>query len=235
MNAPLRSSFAPWAKYSSLIAAAAVLIAMHREIARRPNAADAVPFHAAAAAAVASLPARFGDWEGEEAPIPASASALLKPNAIMSRRFRNTTTGESVSMTLVQCRDTGDMAGHYPPICYPGMGWEERRTRSEQVIDVAGLQVRMRRYEFSRLQYDQERSLVVYNVFAVPGQGMPIDMETIRAAAADYTARPFGAAQVQVVFGRSRPVEEERRLVESLLTPMRPVLELLSDPSWKKR
>lgn len=235
MNAPSRTFLAPWIRYSTLIAAAMVLVAMNREIGRRPSAADAAPFHAAAAEAIAALPAKFGDWEGEEAPIPASATALLKPNAIMSRQFRNTATGQELAVTLVQCRETGDMAGHYPPICYPGMGWEERETRDRRVVDVGGLPVTMMRYEFIRRQYEQERTLVVYNVFAVPGQGMPIDMETIRAAAADYAARPFGAAQVQVVMTRPGLPDDERRVVESVLAPMRSVLELLSDPSWKKR
>lgn len=204
------------------------------EFARRPSAGDAVPFHAAAAKAIEALPDEFGDWDATEIPVPASAQTLLKPNAMLSRALTNKKSGEQVSIVLVQCRDTRDMAGHYPPICYPGQGWTEAADRREVQLHVAERPITAVRYEFTRSAFDRDRVLVVYNFFAVPGQGTPSDMDTIRRAASDYSARPFGAAQVQIVLTRKQTAEEESRLVESALSPMADVVDLLSDPKWRR-
>lgn len=204
------------------------------EFARRPDAGDAEPFHAAAAKAIESLPDKFGDWETAEIPIPASAQTLLKPNAMLSRALTNRVTGEQASLVLVQCRDTRDMAGHYPPICYPGQGWTENAPRRPVELTAGDRKVTAIRYEFTRSAFDRDRMLVVYNFFAIPGQGTPSDMDTIRRAASDYSARPFGAAQVQIVLTRRQSAEEEQRLVESALSPMADVVDLLSDPKWRR-
>lgn len=218
-----------------LIIAALVVVAMQFEIGRRPTAVDAEPFHAAAAAAIAAIPARYEGWDSTDVPVPPSALTLLKPNTLLSRRCTNPEFGEDISLTLVQCRDTRDMSGHYPPICYPGVGWVELPDRRVVELDIKGRSVRAVRYEFERQAFDQQRLLVVYNFFAVPGQGLPQDMDAIRTAAEDYTARPFGAAQVQVALTRRRTPADERAIVESVLAPFGPVLDLLSDSTWRKR
>jgi len=218
------------------IAVAAILVAaMSLETEGRPSAADGNEFHAAAAEAVGELPLQFGDWRGEEVAVPAAAQVLLKPNAILSRRFVNRRTGDTISMSLVQCRDTRDMAGHYPPICYPGMGWAEKAPAREVPIDVDGTRLIAMRYHFTRQFFDQERTLIVYNFFAMPGEGFPAEMGAIRRAASDYTSRPYGAAQVQVALNQAREPSEEKQLVQAVLMPCAPALRLLSDPNWKNR
>lgn len=222
-------------RFIPLAVAGVLVAAMGLETEGRPSAADGVAFHAAAAKAVGELPLQFGEWKGEEVPVPAAAQVLLKPNALLSRRFVNRRTGEAVSMSLVQCRDTRDMAGHYPPICYPGMGWAEKSPAKEVSIDVDGVRLIAMRYHFVRQFFDQERTLVVYNFFAMPGEGFPSEMEAIRRAASDYTSRPYGAAQVQVALNQAREPSEEKQLVQAVLMPCAPALRLLSDPNWKKR
>lgn len=217
-----------------LIFAALVIMAMHIETGGRPSAADAVQFHIEAARVIGSIPAKFETWESVEIPVPVSAQTLLRPNALMSRRYTNVTSGEQASVMLVQCRDTRDMAGHYPPICYPGTGWFER-DRDKVRLTFGGRVIEAMRYEFDQRRYDEYKTLVVYNFFAVPGQGFPIDMAAIRQAGSEYASRPFGAAQVQVAFARRRPEAEERSLVESLLEPIGPALDVLSSPDWRRR
>lgn len=202
---------------------------------RRPGPADAAPFHAAAAAAIKAIPRTFGDWEGTDIEVPASAQALLKPNALLSRNCVDRRSGEQVGLLLVQCRDTRDMAGHFPPICYPGQGWVISPDQRVVGIQVEGRTIRAARYQFHRRTFDQERTLVVYDFFAVPGLGILIDMDAIRKTASDYTARPFGAAQVQVVLNRQHPQDEERMLVQAVLAPLAPALDVLSDPMWRRK
>lgn len=225
-------------RYLSLISGMAIVGLMGTEFAYRPSAADAAPFHAAAANAIRSIPSQFGPWQGSDTPVPTSAQALLKPNAIVSRSYINRETDEQASLVIVQCRDTRDMAGHYPPICYPGQGWSESPgTRRIATIAITNRELQATRYEFKRSAFDRERTLVVYNFFAIPGKGLPTDMDAIRRAAADYAARPFGAAQFQVVlFNPSSrySAEQEIAIVESLLVPASSVVDLLSDSNWSR-
>ena len=223
------------AGYLPLVLAFACTMAMAWEVHRRPTPADAAPFHAAAADAIRALPMKFGDWEGVEVPVPQAAQSLLKPNALLSRSFKNSSTGERASLVLVQCKDTRDMGGHYPPICYPGQGWVEDGPQQQVAIAVGGRAINTIRYEFRRESFDRVRRLVVYNFFAIPGQGLPTDMKSVRAAGEDYTARPFGAAQLQVVLDGQRPLEREKAIVAELLGPLDSVVDLLSNGNWRSR
>ncbi len=226
------------AGYIPLLAAAILTALMAWEVAGRPTPKDAEPFHRQAALAIDSIPIKFGSWEGSTISVPESAQALLKPNAILSRRYQNPQTNEQASLVVVQCRDTRDMAGHYPPICYPGQGWK-LDVHANRVVEIPleHVTVKAMRYEFDRSGggFDRDRTLTVYNFFAIPGQGLPIDMEAVRAAAADYTARPFGAAQFQVVFDSRLPIADEEKVVTALLSQIEPVIILLSDPKWRSR
>jgi EpsI family protein len=217
----------------SLACSFLVLLLMAAEGTRRPSPATAAPFHKAAAAAIAAVPLNLGDWAGTDIPVPASAQTLLRPNAMLSRAFTQRGTGEALSLALVQCRDTRDMAGHYPPICYPGQGWAQGGEGVPVTLSVGPHTVRATRYQFTRGSLEGDRTLVIYNFFAVPGEGFLADMAGIRTLASRFTARPFGAAQIQVVFGRSRPTAEEVPLVQDILNPLADVLTTLTDPAWR--
>jgi len=223
------------AGYLPLVLAFACTMAMAWEVNRRPTPADAEPFHTAAAEMIKALPIKFGVWEGVEVPVPQAAQSLLKPNALLSRSYKNTSTGERASLVLVQCKDTRDMGGHYPPICYPGQGWVEDGPQQQVAVTVGSRPVNMIRYNFRRESFDRDRRLVVYNFFAIPGQGLPTDMKSVRASAEDYTARPFGAGQFQVVLDGQRPIEREQAIVAELLGPLDAVIGLLSDNKWRSR
>lgn len=226
------------AGYVPLLVGCLLTALMAWEVAGRPTPEDAAPFHHAAREAIEAIPIKFGSWEGSTVSVPESAQTLLKPNAILSRRYRDTASGDQASLVVVQCKDTRDMAGHYPPICYPGQGWK-LDTQTTQVVEIPleHTTLKVMRYEFNRSGggFDQDRTLTVYNFFAIPGQGLPIDMTAVRAAAADYTARPFGAAQFQVVFDGRRSIADEEKTVSALLSPIEPVITLLSDPTWRSR
>lgn len=223
-------------RYLSLASGLVVVGAMAAEFSRRPAAADAAPFHAAAAQAIGDVPIKFGGWEGTDVPVPTSAQALLKPNALLSRAYVNKSTNEQASLVVVQCRDTRDMAGHYPPVCYPGQGWAESADRRLVQLRLDHRLIGATRYQFKRSAFDAERTLVVYNFFALPGRGLPTDMDAIRRGAADYAGRPFGAAQVQIVLAAPNiryNTDQEIAIVESLLSPLGPVVDVLSDPKWR--
>lgn len=217
-----------------VLCAGLLATAMFVEVALRPAPSDATPFHSAALAAIDAIPVTMGEWEGTDIPIPTSARALLRPNATLSRSYRNRSTGDRGTLIIVQCRDTRDMAGHYPPICYPGQGWKKHGEFLPVQLTIASRPVVAVRYEFERPEMGTTRRVVVYGFFAVPGAGFPSDMQQIRAIASDYVSRPYGAAQIQVVLSDSIEAQREVNVVEALLNAVAPVLDLLADPTWKR-
>src|SRR4051794_30845872 len=84
---------------------------------------DAAPFHARARKAIEAYPYVIGYWAGKDVEVPTAAVKLLHPNMIVSRHFVNQ--GErwgtvlEADVLIVQCADSRDMTGHFPPICYP--------------------------------------------------------------------------------------------------------------------
>lgn len=220
-------------KYLSPVLTLLLLSLMLLDVRAREKAADAGPFHAAAAHAINSIPYTLGDWRATDLPLPAAAVTLLKPNATATRLYQNQITGERATMVIVQCRDARDMAGHYPPICYKGQGWVARQEPTPITLTVTGAALPVVRYDFTRPAFDRDQSVVIYGVFAVPGKGFPLDMDRIRRLAADYASRPFGAAQIHIVLNERISAEREQEIASELLGFVRPTLELLADGSWR--
>lgn len=190
----------------------------------RPKPTDADPFHANVRAALEAFPYRIGPWEGQAVPVPESAQALLRPNALLSREFVDRAGRRSATLIVVQTRDSRDMQGHYPPNCYPSQGWTSLNAGEESSVQLAGETMPVIRYEFQRTGFDRQRRLVIYSFFVLPGKGYALDMNAVSQAAADYRARGFGAAQVQIVMDDSWSKSEEVAVCEELLEPLAPVI-----------
>src|SRR5688500_20316463 len=112
-----------------------------------PPAAEA--YHAAVRAAAKNMAPTWGSWLAVEVPVPVAAVKMLHPNIIISRRFQNISTGESVSVLLVHVKDARDLLGHYPPVCYPGQGWRTQSINEVQWNSGAAV-VQGTQYEFQR-------------------------------------------------------------------------------------
>ena len=122
--------------------------------------ADTVPYHQKIVKVAASALMRIGDWMGYDQVTPESAIKLLRPNVIVSKRYLNYVTGETVSFLLVDCTDARDLQGHYPPICYPNQGWLQMTSESRD-WQVGDLKLTGMQYDFVKKQYDPERNLPV--------------------------------------------------------------------------
>ena len=166
------------------------------------------PFHARAAAAIENIPDVAGDWVGEEKPLAAAETAMLKPNAYRCIAFKNTAdiaAGRSPRqawLVVVQCKRAGFMDGHYPPNCY--------ESRGDKMIDgrgnprewaVAGRKIDGMEYFFERHVQGRVGRNAVYNFMVLPEKGVRPDITSVNASAEDYQQRYYGAAQFQLVFG----------------------------------
>lgn len=208
----------------SLLMAAGLFAQMQRYILR----SDPEPYHERVRAAVADIPIHFGDWEGEEVLIPPAAGRLLRPNAIMSRYYQDQTRGLWASLVVVHCRDPRDMAGHYPPNCYPGTGWMQRGEAADVKCEIDGAVFPLAEYRFSRTEYHQISSRRIYNFFVLPSVGLVTQMSEVKRATGDYRSRPFGAAQIQIIVDASTPEAERQRILRDMMQVLAPVIEVLA-------
>jgi hypothetical protein len=200
------------------------------------------PYHAAARAAVANVPYVIGYWTGTDQEIPTAAQKLLRPNAMLCRLYANNSLATSnasaeelrtqqrtASLLIVQCRDSRDMLGHYPPVCYRSRGDNmESKNCGPRDWVVNGVTIPGYEYQFTRVRREMTLRTVVYNFLIVPGRGIVRDMKGIEQAAEDYQQRYYGAAQFQVVFDSDASAEASpERLDEIFATLIGPNLNLI--------
>ena len=182
---------------------------------------DATPFHQSVRNAIEAIPERTGLWYGDDINVPLPAAKLLRPNALFARRYQ-LRTGQAATLVIVHCTDSRDMSGHYPPNCYPANGWTPvgGRVESSLILNKRAIPVAIYRYHRTEL------GITVYNFFILPRE-LTTRMEAVRRSGGDRQSRPFGAAQVQVILNDDIKLDEADRIVEELLTPVAPVIELI--------
>ena len=177
-------------------------------------------------AAFESFPSKFGDWVAQDAPIPAEAMRLLRPNSLLSRQYTNVTTNERCSVLLVDCTDARDLQCHYPPVCYPGHGWKLIR-RDERDREIDGERIVGTDYEFSRTKFESASGIVASSTMILPdGRFMP-DMRGVDAAAADVRRRVYGAAQIQIIVDGTMTESKRERIVQSMYALHKPLLDVI--------
>jgi hypothetical protein len=183
-------------------------VAVDRWILREPS-LDPTHYHSRVKAEAARIPLHFANWLGADVPVPNAATQMLKPNVLLSRRYQQLSTDQSVTVLLVQCADARDIQGHYPPVCYPGQGWalvssEPREWNTGRRI-VLGM-----RYVFRTGELAESNETTIDNFMLLPDGRTARTMDDVRLAAADRRRRLFGAAQVQIVYGAN--LTEQQRL-----------------------
>ena len=210
----------------------ALLIGIYAEAKMRPTAASAEPYHAAAKAAIESIPQTVGTWSSRTAKEPEEAIKLLRPNKILCLQyFDNDTTKQfwqsrTATLLVVQCKEANDMSGHWPPNCYVNSG-EEKIYEKPCDWTVGGLTIPGVEYHFQKITATRSQRTAVYNFLIVPGTGILRDMDGVRAAAGDYQRHYFGAAQFQLVMDADLPENVRSEIFQTLMEPCVPVIETL--------
>lgn len=186
-------------------------------------------YHQSVKAAAGRFPLDFGSWTGHEVELPPSATQLLRPNAIVAREYQTREHGGvSVTLMLVQCADTRDMQGHYPPNCYPAHGWEAGGMGASDIEEGAVFgSIPAARYDFFQQIGDDVRRIRVYNLFVLPSGATTTSMDEVREASADYQVRPYGAAQVQVLLDGAIPESEDAWVLDQMRAIAEPVMQCL--------
>ena len=220
MNRRFRTKPALWLGLLALLLLAGV--AMQRLAYATPEAAKA--YHKAVAGAVEAVPETVGPWVGSESPVPRAAVQLLRPNVILSRSYHHPETGQRISLMIVHCRRARDLAGHYPPNCYPANGWEKESV-SYHAWQVMGDRLPLAEYVFERNMATRSARMRILNTLILPGGELTPEMSQVRRAAADYQRRVYGAGQLQVIFHEPTPAKQRRQIFERFYRAMRPAIQ----------
>jgi hypothetical protein len=225
---------------ASPLLCALLLAGMVAEARTRVKAGDAEPFHRRAAAAIAAIEPRLlaSRWQIEEIPVPKAATDLLHPNALLSltlhERLAN---GRDVvgNLLIVQCKDAGDMQGHYPKNCYPANG-EQLTGEWARTWNIGGMAIPGTEYRFVEPQQGMDVTTRVYNFFVIPEipeigrhsmQGIYPDINAIYKSGEDYQRRYYGAAQFQFIFPDEMTEAERDQFMSDVLAPNLSVIEVL--------
>lgn len=207
-------------------------IALQQRGRLRPDDPRVVAYHARAKKVIQEMDWRINAlgsiWTAVERTPETAAVRLLRPNIILSRRYvQNTTSARPMTaeLLIVQCRDSRDMIGHYPPVCYQNIGHEMAQPTGRGPIKVGDVAVPFTEYRFQKYTQGRAETIFVYNFFVVPGRGVVDDIRGINESAEDYERRFFGAAQFQVVIQEAVvPVPSDRDEIFTALLRSRPEL-----------
>ena len=172
----------------------------------------------------AEVPVFIDNWVGREEIVAQEAQKLLRPNAILSRRYD--LMGEprgSVQVLVVHCGDARDMIGHYPPICYPSAGFIEDRVSENRdtAISVAGRTLPVRQYVFHRARDRASlEQLRVFNAFVLPDGTVTREIDDINKQSERLAVTVQGVAQMQVVTPAAMPLDQALNAAQELLGGM---------------
>ncbi len=193
--------------------------------AMRPGPSDAEPYHQAIKSLTLEMPYQIGPWNGVDMELDWSAVKLLRPNAIIKRKYTHEITGRTAWFVLIQCKDARDMGGHYPPECYPANGWEvtkaERYEWRMDDVTVPGMQYHVRRHG---IHAKESRNA---NIIILPDGRFVRRMDEVWEVASDYYRHYYGAAQIQVVCNEPITQNEFDEIVVLFINHAEPVIEMI--------
>lgn len=209
------------------LACVILLAGVYGETLRRIQPVNVEPFHAEAKTVIENVPYQLSGWVGSDSAIPPAAMKLLHPNIMLSRMYVNPSQmGMWCGLLIEECRDSRDMLGHYPPICYPAHGMTQN-SALQRDWDIDGVPVHGMEYKFTSTEGGQSHVVPVYNFMIVPGVGCVRDMKALQSAAKDYQRRYFGAAQIQLTFPPNLTDEQQDQIFSALMSPNAQMLRTL--------
>lgn len=179
-------------------------------------------------AAVKELPFSVDRWVGQDTDVTPSAQQLLKPNAIVQRRYIDPITNENFSVLVVHCGNTRDMQGHFPPVCYPAHGWDITGTE-RRMVTADGIEYPFTVYSMAYGSGLERETVLNYNYFVLPNKegGSVVTPNTARLERLSHEAgsAALGSAQVQVLFSTRSSEAFRDEAFRKTLEALRPMLD----------
>ncbi|MEM9415342.1 MAG: hypothetical protein AAGA29_07690 [Planctomycetota bacterium] len=198
---------------------AALLIGVFAYSFTLPTPKDAEAYHARVVAAAETMPETFTGWTAEEITMESGAMELLKPNVAIRLRLSHPDYAMPMEFLIVQCRDARDLAGHYPPKCYPQVNGYVPLESHERNWRAGGLDVPGMEYRFALSDLPGAAERYVLHFMMLPDGRIVRNIDAIYEAGADYLRRHHGAAQCQLFIRDASLSQAERdRAFNEILT-----------------
>ena len=173
-------------------------------------------YHADVSESINAIPQQIGDWIGTDDPeVTPAQQRILKPNIILQRTYRQPGSSDYLRLLVVHCKDSRDMNGHYPRICYPNTGWSLDGAEPMS-IRMGSTAIPATHYSFSSTRDGRDVEMYNINFFVLPARGtnLAADMAALEASARSVTHSGLGAAQVQIMSNQPLNTEEWRPMIE---------------------
>jgi len=211
--------------FAPAIAVVIILIAMGFSL-TLPGPKGAEAYHSSIRDVAMEMPLEFGQWEGIEQDIPRGSIKILRPNVAMRIQFRaEHHYMRPVEFLMIQCRDARDLAGHFPPECYPSVNGYVLEESIPREWAADGLSIPGMEYHFKTSASLDADAVIIYHFMILPDGRIVREMDEIYKAGADYMRRHHGAAQCQVFFGQQDLTDEDRDLAfEEIIAAHAPLI-----------
>jgi hypothetical protein len=187
---------------------------------------DVTEYHREVRDAASRIPLQFGQWTGTDVPLDYDVNRMLHPNVMICRDYVEAGTGRQMWLLLVQCEDAIGLGGHYPPNCYPNIGYTltstEPRTWHSGPLTVSGAD-----FTFSRDGADPSSAITVATFLELPDGTTTSEMEPIYIAGADIHRRYYGAAEAQFLFAADVPRTRRDQIISEFLSEMRATVQAI--------
>jgi hypothetical protein len=173
-------------------------------------------YHADVSESINAIPQQIGDWIGTDDPdVTPAQQRILKPNIILQRTYRQPGSSDYIRLLVVHCKDSRDMNGHYPRICYPNMGWQ-LQSAEPMSIRLGTTAIPATHYAFELSSDGRNVEMYNINFFVLPARGtnLAADMNALEASARSVTHAGLGAAQVQIMSNQALNTEQWRPIIE---------------------
>ena len=213
------------------IASAAALAALAALGTLRPSAPQGVKGYITAVVnQIDDTPYRINGWTGRDLnQPPTEAVDMLRPSRVLHRGYMSDGSRDEVRIVIVHCPDVRDMAGHHPPNCYPATGWTSVEAGTMQ-IDAFGGEQTFALHRFARREGGTNHRLTIASGFVVPGHDAVIpDMAELRSVSENRRRTKLGAAQVQIIIDKAAGQDEIRRVIETFLPALEPVVDRVTE------
>jgi len=194
---------------------------------QRISVADTVSYHAEVREAVQDIPMEIDGWRGKEIELPEFALNLLRPNVIVHRNYVDLESGHEARLTFVHAKDARYLIDHYPPSCYPSFGWTYLKPQSTLSMQWETSYDSVPGAEFAFVSSGRRKTspeIYVRNFIVLHQDGLHHDHQEVHIAAADFTRRIFGAAQMSVMLRATVPAAERDAIFHAMLEAVEPAV-----------
>lgn len=173
-------------------------------------------YHAEVRDAINEIPQQIGDWIGTDDPeVTPAQQRILRPNIIVQRTYRQPGSSQYLRLLVVHCKDSRDMNGHYPRICYPNTGWALNSSEPMSIRLDSATAIPATHYMFSMTRDGRDQTLSNVNFFILPAsQNLAPDMEALERSARSVSHAGLGAAQVQLMSNQPLNTDEWEPILE---------------------